>query len=196
MIGLLEGVIDYKIDNSIIVYVSGVGYKVEVSEEILNLNIGDNIKIYTYMHVREDNIKLFGFKNQDQLGLFQLLLGVSGIGPKNAMNLVSMLGLDEIYNAIMNSSSETFRKISGIGSKNAQKIVIELKPKIDKLNINRLVKNSENFNTNINKRHDLENALTSLGYSMNEIKSIEEDLDFNLDIKDILKMSLKLLNNK
>ena len=130
MIGHLRGEVFFKEGNYIILDVKGVGYKVLGSRDVLAKAIkGTSLELFIYTHVREDNISLFGFLEALDLKLFENLIGVSGIGPKTAMNIFSVGNRNEIISAITKGDVDFFTSVPRLGRKNAQKIIIELKNK-------------------------------------------------------------------
>src|SRR3990167_9962071 len=130
MIGHLNGEVIFKESNSIILDVKGVGYKVLAASDVLTkAHKGFPLELFIYTHVREDNISLFGFLEASDLKLFENLIGVSGIGPKTAMNIFSIGDRSQIVSAIISADTAFFKSVPRLGQKNAQKIIIELKNK-------------------------------------------------------------------
>ena len=130
MIGFLKGEVFLRVDNSIILDVKGVGYKVLAASDVLSkANKGASLELFIYTHVREDNISLFGFLDSLDLKLFENLIGISGIGPKTAMAIFSTGARNTIVNAIIKGDVDFFTSVPRLGRKNAQKIIIELKNK-------------------------------------------------------------------
>ena len=130
MIGSLRGEVFLKEGNYIIVDVKGVGYRVLGSRDVLIKAVkGSPLTLFIYTHVREDNISLFGFLELSDLKLFENLIGVSGIGPKTAMNIFSIGDRSQIISAIAAADTSFFKSVPRLGQKNAQKIIIELKNK-------------------------------------------------------------------
>jgi holliday junction DNA helicase RuvA len=132
MIGLLTGTIVYKTGSSVILDVHGVGYRVLVPESILvNLHLNtENTKLFTYTHVREEALDLYGFAAPEDLRIFEYLIGVSGVGPKSALGIFSVGTRSDILTAIATGNVDFFTAVPRLGKKNAQKIIIELKNKI------------------------------------------------------------------
>lgn len=132
MIGTLKGTIEYREDPCLIIDVNGVGYRVFVSLGVLSKisGIGENIKLYTHTHVREDILDLYGFLEPQDLKLFKHLISVSGIGCKTALAIYSVGGRKEIIQAIIENDVTFFTSVPRLGKKNAQKIIIELKNKL------------------------------------------------------------------
>lgn len=131
MIGFLQGVVALRDDPYILVNVQGVGYRVLVSSSVLSqTQVGKPLTIYTYTHVREDALELYGFSAPKDLKLFELLISVSGVGPKTALGVFSLGGSQEIIEAIATNDTSFFSSVPRLGTKNAQKIIIELKNKV------------------------------------------------------------------
>jgi len=131
MIGSLEGIIEYLESPFVIVKVGGVGYRVLLPQSILQkLKINQKIKLFTYTYVREDALDLFGFEALENLKMFENLIGVSGIGPKTAINIFSFGDQNLITEAIIKGDVDFFTKVPRLGRKNAQKIIIELRSKM------------------------------------------------------------------
>lgn len=131
MIGFLQGIIVVRDDPHLIIDVGGIGYRVTVPKNILAKGAGNGqkLKVFTYTHVRDDAIELFGFEAPEDLKLFKHLISVSGVGPKTAMNIFSVGGRSEIMGAIAKADVDFFISVPRLGRKNAQKIIIELKNK-------------------------------------------------------------------
>jgi holliday junction DNA helicase RuvA len=131
MIGFLSGIIEFLNIPQVIINVNGVGYRVIVPNTVLSkLAVGQKLKLYTYTYVREDELSLFGFLEPEDLGLFESLITVSGIGPKTALNIFSFGKREEIVSAIIRGDVLFFSSVPRLGQKNAQKIIIELKGKL------------------------------------------------------------------
>jgi Holliday junction DNA helicase RuvA len=130
MIAYLSGKIIYKLNDSIILLVNGVGYQVYISVELYSkIKEGENLELFIYSHIKEDCFDLLGFKTKEELMLFKMLLSVSGVGPKTAL-LVIGKGVEQINNAILKADVGFFSQIPRLGLKNSQKIIIELKNKL------------------------------------------------------------------
>lgn len=133
MISYLRGkYINRTDDGTIILDVNGIGFEVAVTAEILGktfLNSNEEIELYTYMQVKEDGMALFGFRTLDELSLFKKIIGVSGIGPKGGMNILSTMSREQFIMAIIDDNSNLIAKAPGIGKKSAAKLVLELKDK-------------------------------------------------------------------
>lgn len=133
MIAFLKGMVEDITGNSLVLDVHGVGYEVLVPGQILDLmgGTGQEIKLYTYMQVREDAVILFGFLTKDDLQMFRMLIAVNGVGPKAGLAILSALGADDLRFAVLADDAKRIAKTPGIGAKTAQKIILELKDKLD-----------------------------------------------------------------
>src|SRR3989344_6793479 len=122
MIGALRGIVHFKRFDRMILMVNGIGYVVYPPNELLStIKLGETLEVYIHTHVREDSLQLFGFATSRELELFELLLGVSGIGPKTALAIVNR-GADQVYQALSGADVTFFTTIPRLGTKNAQKI--------------------------------------------------------------------------
>ena len=170
MIHSLSGKIISKRETFIIIDVHGVGYKVFVSANTISQigAIGSEASILTHLHVREDELALFGFLDSDELDLFESLISISGIGPKSAMSIMSIASVDKITAAISGGETELLQKVSGIGKKMAERVVLELKDKI------KIVGGAGETTETIKVMEsdsDIYEALTSMGYPAKQAKN-------------------------
>lgn len=185
MIAKLKGIITDFLPSAVIIEAAGVGYRVEISGS--GLNKGEELEVYIYTYVRENEIRLLGFRELKELVLFEKLLLVSGVGPRLAQSLIGYLGYNEIIIAITQDEPARL-KVPGIGSKTAQRIILELKSKLD---IN-MVEHSATKQPRI-ARSEIIQALSGLGYKQAEIEIILPRLDGKLNIDEQIKQALKLL---
>ncbi|NLK74628.1 MAG: Holliday junction branch migration protein RuvA [Clostridiales bacterium] len=202
MISYLKGELTEINESYIVIEVGNIGYEVALpASSIMELPPrGSAVKIYTYMHVREDAIGLFGFLTKDDMEMFRLLITVNGIGPRTALGILSAITADELRFAILAEDVKKISKAPGIGNKTASKMILELKDKIkledafEKQLINKETKKS-NGNTNriLGLRDEAIQALTVLGYSSSDAFKIVSGIDIEEDmqVEDILKLSLK-----
>lgn len=187
MIGSIRGKIVLKTEKFLIVEAGGVGYKVAVSPDTLSKasKTGEEIFLFIHTHVREDSLDLYGFLDYQELEFFEMLLNVSGIGPKGALAILGITTIDTLRRAIGSGDTSYLTKISGIGKKTAEKIVIELRDKLAS-------GISENSGTSLQGELDTLEALKSLGYSQNEareaLKKVSPDADINTKIREALKI--------
>ncbi|MEI7856349.1 MAG: Holliday junction branch migration protein RuvA [Methanomicrobiales archaeon] len=166
MIALLSGVPVLTGDRWVVLDVHGVGYRVLVTQPALQQLTGtrDTVKLFTHMAVREDAITLYGFLHQSELEMFRILIGVTGIGPQIAMNLLSQIGIEEFAIAILNEDEKALTRISGIGLKSAKRLILELRDKMKK--ISETIPHGET-GTGSMAVHDAVSALVSLGFTEN-----------------------------
>ena len=196
----IKGSLEVKTKGYIVVECNGIGYKIFMSDKSLNElgNIGDNVKVYTHYHVREDEISLYGFRTDEELRMFELLLSVSGIGARSAITMLSNIEPSEFAFAVISDDVDRMTKIPGIGKKTAQRLILELK---DKLKSEEIERNKEEIEKEIKEVEGLNEAVSALqvlGYSRREIDSAFEKADLSgLSTEDIIKKGLMLLaNNK
>ena len=175
----------------------GIGYLIYTPLSVLeNLPpIGQDIKIYTYMYVREDQLTLYGFLTRDDLEIFKLLIGVSGIGPKGALGLLSRISPNEFRFAVMSGDAKTIAKAPGIGPKTAQKLIIELK---DKLKLEDMFEENPEADADVSHggsgaEKETIMALVALGYSETEaFRAVQKvDASPDMDSETLLKLALK-----
>lgn len=195
MYAYIKGTLEEKTKDSIVIDVGGIGYKIFVSDQTMAklTELGDTVKVYTHYHVREDNISLYGFLSNEELKMFELLLQVSGIGAKTAIGALSNITPSQFMVAIISNDIKTLTKIPGIGSKSAQRIVLELK---DKLKTEDAISTSAEEVENINDEaaDEATQALQILGYNKTEIARVLNKIDTKtLSTEDIIKQALKFL---
>jgi len=187
MISKITGEILLKSDRFAIIDVSGIGYKIYISNEALHKigNNGEKTSIWTHLIVRENALDLYGFCNYAEIEMFEMLISVSGIGPKSALGIMGVAPLDTLKSAISSSDTSYLTKVSGIGKKIAEKIIIELK---DKLGV---LEGDSSVGT-LSEEADVVDALQAIGYSLVEsreaIKKISSDTKGTSEkIKEALK---------
>lgn len=184
MIGSLKGKVTFRTDKFLIVEAGGVGYKVSISPDALSKITGTEPEVFLWIHthVREDILNLYGFLNHEELEFFEMLINVSGIGPKGAIAILGIASIDTLRKAISTGDTAYLTKISGIGRKTAEKIVIELREKIGE----------DKTGTSLQGELDVMEALKSLGYSQTEardaLKKVTPDATTNIKIKEALKI--------
>ncbi len=188
MIGYLSGVIIALTEKNIIIDVQGVGYKVFVTPSFLSgMSVGLVVSLWIYTAVREDTLDLFGFENASTQEIFELLINVSGIGPKSALGILSVADLASLVHAIKNENISYMTQVSGIGKKTAEKIVIELKDKVEKLSLEHAVTESDST-------RDVIDALLAMGYTERAIRATLQSLDIeHQTTSEIIREALKIL---
>ena len=132
MFAYIKGSLEMKFKNYLVIDVGGLGYKIFMSENSINTigDIGTIVKVFTYYRVREDDISIYGFKTQEELRMFELLLSVSGIGAKSALTMLSCVSPSDFAVAVISNNVKLLTQIPGIGTKSAQRIILELKDKL------------------------------------------------------------------
>jgi len=181
-----QGKITYKGENFLALEIGDISYQIFVSESLLKkVKLNENLKILTYLYLREETQELYGFTTLEELEFFKKLLAISGVGPKIAQAIVSLGKISEIKKAIEEGQVEFFTKISGIGRKTAQKIILESKGKIEKI-----------FEPKVVDKN-LMAALLKLGYKQFEIREILPEIPPEIEgTKERLKYALKILGKK
>ena len=167
MIALLSGEPVLAGDRWVVIEVHGIGYQVQVTQPALQqlAVTRETVKLHTHMAVREDAITLYGFLHQSELEMFRILISVTGIGPQIAMNLLSQIGIEEFALAILNEDEKALTRISGIGTKSAKRLILELRDKMKK--ISETIPHGETGKSSM-AVHDAVSALVSLGFLENE----------------------------
>lgn len=185
-----------------IVDVGGVGYGVYMSQQALSLlpQPGNEVKLYTYLNVKEDAMQLFGFLTKDDLEIFKLVIGVSGIGPKGGLNILSCMSPDELRFAIMSGDAKAISAAPGIGKKTAEKLILELRDKVDIADVldsaahgstSEALRVSE---TESSMQAEAVQALVALGYGNAEsLRAVRKTSPDCQTVEDILKEALKYL---
>ena len=201
MIGYVKGILEEIEEDCVIVDVNGLGIRILTGGALASQMLvpGSEVKIYTYTYVKEDAFQLYGFISKDELSLFKKLITVSGIGPKGAASILSAFSAEDLRYAIYAGDIKTISKAPGIGKKTAERLVLELKDKVeldyqaDTL-LGQLADETVG-STEPNNRKDAIDALTALGYSsMDAAKAVKQaDPNADMDAEDILKAALKYL---
>jgi len=190
MIAQLKGVVAEIIGNSVILFVSGVGYKIYTTAEVIKKirKLKDKeIILKTHLAVRETSLDIYGFLDSEELRFFEMLISISGIGPKSAIAILNVTDTETLKKAISSGESSYLIKVSGIGKKNAEKIIIELR---DKLGTIENLKDTEALTGEI----DTLEALQTLGYSQKEAREAMKKIEKNISgSKNLLKEALKIL---
>lgn len=191
MISQLRGNVTHKNSRYVILDVNGVGYKVFVTAEALEkLTLSESAFLWTYLAVREDAFDVYGFLTKDELDFFELLISISGIGPKTAISILNLATLPTLERAIASGDSTYLTKVSGIGRKNAEKIILELKDKL-------ITVVEEKVPGAAQSHEDTLEALKSLGFSEREareaLKKVPHDIT---DTGERVKRALKILSKQ
>lgn len=199
MYAYIKGILAEITEDAIIVENQGIGYEIAVPGQVFDYlpSVGEEVKIYTYHYVREDAILLYGFLTKEDVRIFKMLIGVSGIGPKGALAILSVLSTDDLRFAILGDDAKAIAKAPGVGAKTAQRVIIELK---DKLSLEdafeqKLANQAQKAELSpaVGVKNEAILALTSLGYSQSEALKVLQGIEISPDdqVEDVLKMALK-----
>ena len=197
MIYQVSGNLIAKHKDFVVIEVSGIGFKITSTTNTINMiKLEQKILLHTYLHVREDALDLYGFHSTLEREVFLLLIGISGIGPKLAITILSGILPDELKDKIISGDIASLTSIPGVGTKTAKRIIVELKDKFTKIE-----EGSLGFSDKLNSKlyDDALNALLSLGYSSQQSKQVLDHIangkdDNNQNIETIIKAALKRLN--
>ncbi len=192
MIARLKGILLDLDLKSAVIDVNGVGYKVAVAGEAVEYlagNIGKDVSLFTYLAVRENALDLYGFKSQKTLQMFEMLITVSGIGPKSALGILSVASEETIREAVFNEDTSYLTKVSGIGKKNAEKIVLELKGKMKESEI------SLGEKKDVSKEALAIDALKSLGFDEKSARESVKKMDKSLTAEEMIRSALREIGN-
>ena len=192
MIYSVSGKIAGKSENFFVVDLNGLALKVKSSFNVVKMlpEIGEKVKVFTYLHVREDALELYGFLNEEELGFFGMLIGISGIGPKSALGIMGVEKVENLKAAISEGRSELLTKASGIGKKTAERVILELRGKLQQEGAGKIVGLMESD-------QDIVEALANLGYSKSQAKEALARLDSKIvKMEERIKQALQLLKLK
>lgn len=186
MIGRLRGSLVHRGTDNVVVDVGGVGYVVTVTPRTLSdlPHVGEDVVLHTHLHVREDQLALFGFATAGDKDVFGILLGVSGVGPKVAMAIVSTFSFEQLQVAVASDDVAALTQVPGIGKRSAQKLLLELKPRFDVADAT--IEASGPMS-------EVREALVGLGYGPDEIRSTLSDMPSDLSVEDLLRRALQTL---
>ena len=208
MLAYIKGKLEMKMTGYVVIDVGGLGYKIFMSEagsEKLG-NIGELVKVHTYYRVREDDVSIYGFNTLEELKMFELLLGVSGVGARTALAMLETCSPSEFAMAVVTEDVKVLTEIPGIGPKSAKRIILELKDKIKKeQEVEAIKEEIDKKQKHENKLFDIAEikekvseaiqALQVLGYNKKEIEKAIEKLDYKeLSTEELIKKGLNLLN--
>ena len=208
MLAYIKGRLEMKMTGYVVIDVGGLGYKIFMSDAGSDKlgNIGDIVKVHTYYRVREDDISIYGFNTQEELKMFELLLGVSGVGAKTALAMLETCSPSEFAMAVVTEDVKVLTEIPGIGPKSAKRIILELKDKIKKeQEVEAIKEEIDKKQKHENKLFDIDEikekvseaiqALQVLGYNKKEIEKVIEKLNYKeLSTEELIKKGLNLLN--
>ena len=203
MISYIRGELVAVQEQKAIVEAGGIGYGIYMSQQTLSMlpAVGEEVKIHTYLNVREDAMQLYGFLTGEDLQVFRLLIGVSGIGPKGGLGILSALGPDDLRFAVASNDVKAIQAAPGIGKKTAEKLILELK---DKLKLEDALENAANAvqntaDTSAGMANEMTGeavqALVALGYGNTEaLKAVRQvEITEEMSVEDVLRQSLKYM---
>lgn len=198
MYAYIKGILAEMEEDKIVVEANGIGYNIYTTAQTFDYlpPIGGEIKIYTYLHLREDVMMLYGFLTKDDLQVFRLLIGVNGIGPKGALAILSVMTTDDLRFAVLGEDAKAIAKAPGVGAKTAQRLILELKDKFHLEEAFEQKLEHQEMASHVNGNHvknEAVQALVALGYSSSEAWKALSNLEINADmeVEDLLKAALK-----
>ena len=200
MFAYIKGILEEKSSNYVVVETAGIGYKIFMGETAINTigEISEKVKVYTHYHVREDEVSLYGFKTNEELRMFELLISVSGVGAKSALVTLSNIEPSSFALAVITNDTSKLVKIPGIGAKTAARIILELKDKLK--NEQAVSKEDKDIKTVVIDNQKIEEAVSALqvlGYNKKEIEKALETIDVNsLELEEIIKQGLISLSKR
>ena len=190
MIGRLRGTVVGRRSEGVTLDVGGVGYEIAVTPHTLGTlpGAGDDLVLHTHLHVREDAMTLFGFSDEQGRDMFRLLLATSGIGPKVAMAILGSMQVSELHRAVINEDVEALTMVPGIGKRSAQRLLLELKPKLVDAEVTSVVGTTESGR--------VREALEGLGYGPAEIREVVAEIPADVPLQEQLRVALKALGRR
>ncbi|SHL94607.1 Holliday junction DNA helicase subunit RuvA [Anaerosporobacter mobilis DSM 15930] len=203
MISFIKGELDSIYEDGIVIENGGIGYDIKVPLSVMNElpSTGEEVKIYTYLYVREDILCLYGFLSRDDLQVFKLLITVNGIGPKGALGILSTISPDDLRFAVLADDAKAIAKAPGIGAKTASKLILELKDKLKledafEQKLSKVSMDSPSAVSETNAKNEAIQALVALGYTNTEALKAVRGIDITPDMEteDILRLSLKKIS--
>ncbi len=200
MIYSLTGTLLKKTLDTAVINCGGVGYLVQISANVSGAlpSVGSEATLYTYMNISENDISIFGFLNEEQQSCFKMLIGVSGVGPKVGLAILSVLEPSRVALAISSGDHKAITAANGVGPKLAQRIVLELKDKVGKGLVGDISLSdvSATVSSNVAGVTQAVAALVSLGYSQSEATSAVAKIDSSLPVEEIIKLALKNISGR
>lgn len=201
MYSYLKGELVEISEDTIVVEVNNIGYNIHIPAGMAGhfAGTGQTVKVYTYLHVKEELMELYGFLTRDDLTIFKLLLGVSGIGPKGALGILAAMTPDDLRFAVLGEDAKAISRAPGIGSKTAKRLILELKDKLkleDAFELKMEHAASEQENSLAGAKSEAVQALTALGYSPSEALKAVEGVEPapDMTVEELLKAALKQMS--
>jgi len=197
LIAYLEGKLIEKNPTHLILEVGGVGYSVNIPVSTYSslVETGETVKVLTYQHVREDELKLYGFSTKPEKELFELLISVNGVGPRLALSILSCVSVNEFQRSVLQEDLDVLTTIAGVGKKKALRLIVELKEKLGKIDLGVKKDLEEKETVSVSAQDEALSALVSLGYTKPDAKKALErvikDIDEVLPVEELIKRALK-----
>lgn len=198
MYAYIKGILTDMSEDTVVVEAGGIGYNIHTTGQTFDYlpSVGEEVKLYTYLNVREDAMVLYGFLTKDDLRVFKLLLGVSGIGPKGALAILSVMTTDDLRFAVLGEDAKAIARAPGVGAKTAQRLILELKDKfsLEDAFEQKLAHTNEAAAEGMKGvKNEAVAALVALGYSSSEALGAigKVEITEGADVEDVLKAALK-----
>lgn len=198
MYSYIRGILTEIEEDKIVVEANGIGYNIYTTAQTFDYlpSMGEEVKVYTYLHLREDVMMLYGFLTKDDLRVFKLLIGVNGIGPKGALAILSVMTTDDLRFAVLGDDAKAIAKAPGVGAKTAQRLILELKDKLsleDAFEQKLEHQQAASVSNAKGVKNEAVEALVALGYSSSEaLKALNGiEVTDETDVEDLLKAALK-----
>ncbi len=191
MIGRLRGTLVAKLPSTVVLDVGGIGHEIAVTPRALVElpGVGEEAVLHTHLHVREDQLALFGFPAAPERDLFRMLLGASGVGPKVAMAICATLAPDDLRRAVLGDDIDALQAVPGIGKRSAQKLILELRPRLD-------LPDGDLPGGTGSVLAEVREALEGLGYQATEIRAVAATLPGEGSVEELLRLALKALGRE
>lgn len=200
MYNYIRGTLVHKGKDTVVLDNHGIGWNISVPATVLSSlhSLNEEVKLFTYLSVREDNLQLYGFLSADDLVLFKLLISVSGIGPKAALGILSSLSAAEFHLALMHENVKALTRVPGVGPKSAKRLIVELKEKVSALGTPEVITAASQHKGATSAYYDASEALVALGYTGSEAQSALQAIDNaeNLTTEVLLQKALARLGMK
>jgi len=194
MFYFLKGIIATKDKNFVVLEVAGVGYEIYVGKTFLDkLKINEEVKIFVYLYLKQDSWDLYGFEKESELKYFKTLNNITRIGPKIALKILSLVKIENLERAVLDNDINFLTEVSGIGKKNAQRIILELKEKISTRDGS--TESGKDSADDNKERKTMFEALKKLGYSQEQIKEVVGKIKHDLPLEEKIREAIKILSN-
>ena len=197
MIYFLKGAVAQVLDGSVIVDINGVGWQVFMAQSAIGKlpHNGEDVKLYTHLQLKEDGVSLFGFLDLQEKQLFEMLIGVTGVGAKAALSILSVLSPTQLIIAILSDDVLSLCKAPGVGKKTAQRVSLELRDRLKSKETERAISPQQSIGVNQEQRQDAIDALIALGYNRTEsVNAVMETALTDMKAEQIIRLALRKLS--